>query len=75
MAYSKEKLKPSDDLVELLAPIVFEKVRSSSEHTTTRVRQCFKCMQSIKKGGKYINHQFKYDKRILTVSLHIDCFK
>jgi len=74
MAYSKEKLKPSNNLVELLSPIVFKNVRSTSEHKTSRVRQCYACGNKINKNDNYINHQFKYDGRIITISFCVDCF-
>ena len=74
MAYSKDKLQPSNDLYTLLAPVVFKDVRSTSEHKSERVRQCFKCCGRIEAKEQYINHQFKYDKRIITLSFHVSCF-
>jgi len=74
MAFSNEKIRPNSDLYKLLAPIVFDSVRSTSEHIALRNRQCYKCMQTIKKGEKYINHQFRYDKKVKTISFHKDCF-
>lgn len=74
MAWSKEILKPSNDLYTLLAPVVFDNVRSTEQRTTTRTRQCYKCMQKINTGEKYINHQYRYDRSITTISFHLDCF-
>ena len=39
-----------------------------------RDRQCYGCMEKIKKGEMYVNHQFRYDKTIITASFHIDCY-
>ena len=74
MAFSKIKLQPGSDLLTLLAPAAFRNVRSSSEHTSIRKRQCYKCMNQIEKGEVYINHQFRYDKKIVTFSFHKECF-
>jgi len=74
MAFAKDKIKPHSNITHYLAPVVFDNVRSSSEHTTSRNRQCYMCMDTIKKGDKYINHQFRYDKSIKTISFHKECF-
>lgn len=68
MAFTNEILKPSNDLYTLLAPVVFDNVRSSTERTSNRKRQCYGTGKKIAKGDKYINHQFRYDGRIVTVS-------
>jgi len=74
MAFSIDKLQPSNVLYESLAPIIFNDVRSTSEHKSNRKRQCYNCMEQIEKKELYINHQFRYDKRIVTISFHKDCF-
>lgn len=74
MTFSNNKIQPSQDLYTLLAPVVFDNVRSTTTHTSTRKRQCYKCMKTINKGDKYINHQFRYDKKIVTISFHEKCF-
>ena len=74
MAFTNEILKPSNDLYILLAPIVFDNVRSSVERTSNRKRQCYGTGKKIVKGDKYINHQFRYDGRIVTVSFTLDFF-
>lgn len=74
MSYSKNKLQPNSVLFTMLSPVVFNDVRSTSEHKTMRVRQCYKCCNKIGKNEQYINHQFRYDNRIITISFHVDCF-
>jgi len=74
MAHSNDKLKPSSDLHASLAPIVFDNVRSTVERKSNRKRQCYGTGSAILKGDKYINHQFRYDGRIVTVSFCKDCF-
>lgn len=74
MAHSNEKLQPSNVLYTLLAPVVFDNVRSTTERTSNRKRQCYGTRKWIEKGEKYINHQFRYDSRILTVSFSVGYF-
>lgn len=74
MAYSNEKIQPNYVLYTLLAPVVFDSVRSTTEQTSNRKRQCFGTGKTIEKGEKYINHQFKYDGRIVTVSFSVGYF-
>ena len=74
MAHSNEKLQPSNVLYTLLAPVVFDNVRSTTERTSNRKRQCYGTGKWIEKGEKYINHQFRYDSRILTVSFNVGFF-
>jgi hypothetical protein len=74
MAHSNEKLQPSNVLYTLLAPVVFSNVRSTTERTSNRKRQCYGTGKTIEKGEKYINHQFRYDGRILTVSFNVEYF-
>lgn len=74
MAYSNEKLQPSNVLYTLLAPVVFDNVRSTTERISNRKRQCYGTGKTIAKGDKYINHQFRYDSRILTINFCLDFF-
>jgi len=74
MTHSNEKLQPSNVLYTLLAPVVFDNVRSTTERTSNRKRQCYGTGIVIEKGEKYINHQFRYDSRILTISFCLDYF-
>jgi len=74
MTQSNKKLQPSNDLYTLLAPVVFDSVRSTTERTSNRKRQCYGTGRTIAKGDKYINHQFRYDNRILTISFNVDYF-
>jgi len=74
MAHSNEKLQPSNVLYTLLAPVVFSNVRSTTERTSKRKRQCYGTGKTIEKGEKYINHQFRYDGRILTINFNVDYF-
>ena len=74
MAHSNEKLQPSNVLYNLLAPVVFDNVRSTTERTSNRKRQCYGTSKTIAKGEKYISHQFRYDSRILTISFNVDYF-
>jgi hypothetical protein len=68
MAFSNKKLQPSHNLHVLLSPVVFDSVRSTEERTSNRKRKCYGSGNIIKKGDKYINHQFRYDGSIITVS-------
>jgi len=74
MAHSNEKLQPSNVLYTLLAPVVFDNVRSTTERTSMRKRQCYGTGKTIAKGEKYISHQFRYDGRILTVNFNLEYF-
>ena len=74
MSYSNDKLQPSNVLLTSTSPIVFKDVRCTSEHKSMRARQCYKCGGNISKNHQYINHQFRYDGRIITISFHMDCF-
>lgn len=62
-----------EDTNELLVKIIFSNVRESKLKKSIRKRQCFKCECIIKKGEKYLNHQFRYDYRIITVSFCNNC--
>lgn len=74
MAFSDIKLEPNIKVKNKLGDVVFNRVRSSSEHKTLRRRECYCCGIKIPKGSQYINHQFKYDSRIITVSFCLTCF-
>ena len=74
MAHSNEKLQPSGVLYIFLAPVVFDSVRSTTERTSDRKRKCYGTGRTIAKGDKYINLQFRYDSRILTISFCLDYF-
>lgn len=74
MAFSNEKIKPGDGIPNFFAPVVFDNVRTSSRYTSNRKRQCYKCLSKIEVGVLYINHQFRYDKKIISVSFHEECF-
>lgn len=73
MAFSNEKLKPCDALVSSI-PAMFTSIRSSCKRKSNRLRQCYRCMGMIQPTEKYINHQFRYDRRIVTASFHSSCF-
>jgi hypothetical protein len=74
MAFTNDTLKPSNDLYILLAPVIFQNVRSTVERTSNRKRQCYGTGKKIAKNDKYINHQFRYDGRIITISFCISYF-
>jgi hypothetical protein len=57
----------------LLGAVVFSNVRESKLKKSMRKRQCFKCEGKIEKGETYMNHQFRYDYRIITVSFCNNC--
>lgn len=57
----------------VLGAVVFSNVRESKLKKSMRKRQCFKCEGKIKKGETYMNHQFRYDYRIITVSFCNNC--
>lgn len=48
-------------------------VRSTTVKKAARTRQCFECLTNITKKHPYVNHQFRYDKKIITLSYHLDC--
>ena|GEM_PF-6206689 len=74
---STENIQLAQQVLELnLACVVsrlFLNVRSSKEQKSRRNRQCLICGSKILKGEKYINHQVRYDKTILTIYLHKAC--
>ena len=74
MTFSNKKLQPCNDLYTLCVPVVFANVRSTEQRTSNRKRQCYGTGRQIAKGDKYINHQFRYDGRIVTVSFTLDFF-
>lgn len=76
MGYNNQILEPKSKLKNVLGIPVFESVRSTSIKKSSRNRECFWCgMKNIQKGERYVNHQFRYDGRIITISFHEDCFK
>ena len=52
---------------------LFSHIRESKLKKSMRKRQCFKCEGKIEKGETYMNHQFRYDYRIITVSFCKNC--
>lgn len=76
MTFTNEKLIPKNVIKTTLETPVFSSVRSTTLKKSNRKRQCFWCgMNNIMKGEKYVNHEFRYDSRILTISFHEECFK
>lgn len=55
-------------------PVFFKSIRSSDIHTSSRTRECFSCPNKINKGEKYISHQFRYDKKIISIYFHTKCW-
>ena len=55
--------------------VLLESVRETTTKKSTRKRQCFHCLEQIEKGEDYINHQYRYDKTILSAFFHQECFK
>ena len=53
---------------------LFKDVREVKLKKSRRKRQCFACLGFIAKDEKYINHQFRYDFNISTVSFHAECY-
>ena len=47
--------------------IVLKSVRSSKKQKSRNVKECFECGEKIFKGQEYINHQFRYSGRVITV--------
>ena len=74
MSYTNNKLQPSNALLASISPIAFKDVKYTSERKSMRARQCYKCGDKICKNHQYVNHQFRYDGRIITISFHKDCF-
>lgn len=74
MAFKNEILPVPNFMRQNCAPVVFGKIRSTYEGISNRGRECYWCSQRIKKGDNYINHQYKYDGRIITISFHPNCF-
>ena len=74
MAFSNKKLEFSDDVLSFLNPIVFKNVRSTEKRKSKRLRECYATGDSIREGEEYINHQFRYDGRIITISLSLNFF-
>ena len=57
----------------MLPYITVESIRQTYIAKSRRRRQCFECCKIIKKDDYYINHQFRYDSKIVTISMHPDC--
>lgn len=74
MSFSNTKLQPDNYLKGVLPSILFKNVRSTYESKSNRKRQCFFCQNKIMKDENYINHQFRYDYTIKTISFHLHCF-
>ena len=74
MAFRNEILPVSNFMRQNCAPVVFHKIRSTYQVKSKRNRQCYWCTNIIKKGDNYINHQYKYDRKIITISFHPNCF-
>lgn len=74
MAFSNKKIQPASGVYKLLPPIMTSSIRSTEERTSNRARQCYGTGNTIPKGARYINHQFRYDKRIITVSFSLEFF-
>lgn len=70
MSFNQNKIEP----LRIQPLAVVNNIRSTNIQTTSRDRQCFFCLGKILKGEQYINHQFRHDKSILTISFHKDCF-
>ena len=49
-------------------------IRQENEKTARRNRECWVCAKSIKKGSKYLNREYRYDKTIITMSFHTKCY-
>lgn len=73
MTKVKSKNKTATDANTVLGAVVFSNVRESKLKKSMRKRQCFKCEGKIEKGETYMNHQFRYDYRIITVSFCNNC--
>ncbi len=74
MGFSNIKLSPSKSLLKDVDGTIFNRVRSTNKRKSRRNRECYLCLKRIEKNDYYINHQFNYDKRIITISFHINCF-
>jgi hypothetical protein len=70
--FKNDNIQPTQAVAQL--PILNLNVRSTNEQTSRRDRQCFKCTTKILKGSKYIASSIRYDKTILTLSYHKECF-
>jgi hypothetical protein len=55
-------------------PFIFRNIRSVAEQRSLRKRECFYCSGKIERLSHYINHQFRYDGRIVTLSFHKKCY-
>lgn len=74
MSYTSQELIPNDEVAHNYHT-VFKNVRSASIKKSRRKRECFACGYKIEKGYEYVNHEFRYDYRIITVSFHTDCYQ
>ena len=76
MGFTNEKIEPRSHVWSTLEIPIFDSVRSTIIKKSLRKRQCFWCgLKNIQKGENYVNHEFRYDGRIITISFHVECFK
>lgn len=76
MGFKSSVIGVKKEVKDNLPSIIFNNVRCSSIQKTRRNRQCFYCGErTIKKGDNYVNHQMRYDNKIVTISFHEGCYK
>ena len=74
MSFTNDKLQPHPSVIASLSPVVFGNVRATCIRKSSRKRMCYGTGCIINKGDDYVNHQFRYDGRILTVCFSINYF-
>ena len=72
---NKIEIVPGIETTIAVSLMVFKDVRSTTIRKSRRYRECYYCGHPIRKDEKYVNHQFRYDGRIITISFHKECFK
>ncbi|MFW6310904.1 MAG: hypothetical protein ACOC1K_01585 [Nanoarchaeota archaeon] len=73
--WKNDKIEPGVHTKNIMDSILFKSVRLSTLFKSRRKRQCYKCHAFIEKGENYIQHQYRYDKKIVSLFFHKECFK
>lgn len=69
----RENLKPEIKEENPNFDMLYKSVRSSKLTKARRTRECFECGCKIYKNEQYLNHQFRYDGRIITINFCLNC--
>lgn len=57
----------------LIYSTIFADIKSANRRKSRRRRECVICRDRINKGEEYINMLTRYDRRLITYSMHEEC--